>query len=488
MQTFPEALAEILKRRQMSASVAAAALGYSSKTALLRILNAESKPSSYKKCFDAIKASESFPLTSEEEVCLERALQVSTFGKTLYIVNSLLESLLHPPVIGEDPAGQKIEGLGGVSVFEELIGRILQLHGIDIHIYGKCPIPLLNRLSRLADHPSVSGVYQIIAVRADDPEDYRTVGDSSHIIFSSKYSLYTYVTKANDVRNWTFHSGIIMITGVGNDGVRHSYMLTPLDSECYYCIHETNDSILGLRDRIIEQAGDRIQPIKTNRNYPDEPFPLNYIQFIDDYRRIEHNREILTVKPDLPFFCIPPDLLFPIVLNAFSSVSAMESGDIAFTRLYNIQKSRYDNLFEKSKDTHIILSREAMELFARTGKQEDHFFLIRPYTPQERVIILSNLLEKMQTCPNFHIWYIRNSSITIDKEITGYENYALAIVQSGTSWNIGSDHQEILLESKLVASCFSDYYLNHLLKNDVCSFKENIAIMRELIEIAKSAE
>lgn len=487
MQTFPEALAEILKRRKMSASVAAAGLGYSSKTALLRILNGESKPSSYKKCYDAAESSDFLALTQEERAQLERALQVSTFGKKLFIVNSLLQKLLYPPVIEDSPANQAIEGLEGILTIEELLGCVTDLSDVSIQIFGKCEIPLIHRFSRLAEHESIKGIEQIIAVRAEDPEDYRTVGDSSHIIFSPKYSLYTYTSRKDDLNNWSFHSGIIYITGE-SAGKRHLYMLTPMNSECYFCIHETDSSLIRLRDRIIMQAKENIQPIKTSRTYMNDPFPLNYIQFIDEYRHIEHNREILTIKPDLPFFCIPPDLLFPIVLNAFTSVSALEEGDAAMNRLYSIQKSRYDNLFEKNKDTHIILSREAMEHFARTGKREDHFFLIRPYTPQERVVILHTLLEKMYTCPHFHIWYIRNTSIKLNKEITSYENFGLAIVNSGTSWNISSDHQEILLESKLVSSCFSDYFLNHILQDDVYSFKESIEIMKELIAIAENAQ
>lgn len=488
MKTFPEALSSILKSRQLSASVAAAVLGYSSKTALLRILNGESKPSSYRKCLDAAKASDALSLTQEEIDQLEHALTISTLGKKVYLINSMLKNLMSPMPIDDTPAPQKIEGLRSLSTMEELITHLMQLKEIEIDIFGRCPISLLGRFARLAQEESVCGIHHILSIKSDDPEDYAAIGDASQIIFSQKYSLYLHISRKDDISGWSFHSGIIFFTGMTSSGIRQSYMLTPLKGDVYYAIQESNASLFHLKERIKENTKDSILPIKTNKNYSDLPFPLNYIQFIDEYRRIENNREILTIKPDLPFFCIPPDLLFPIVLNAFTSVSAIHSSDSAFTRLYTIQKNRYDNLFEKNKNSHIILSRKAMELFARTGKREDHFFLIRPYTPQERVVILNTMIEKMLSCSNFHIWFIKNPLTTIDKEITSYENYALAIINSGTGWNIDQDHQEILLESRFLVSCFNNYFINQLLKHDVCSREESIAILRELIDIAKSCE
>ena len=95
MLTFGEAFARILKQRQMSISAAAAELGFSSKTALFRIINDESKPSSIRKCLDAAIACEALALTAQEIAGLETALKVSAVGKHAYMIVSVLDSILH---------------------------------------------------------------------------------------------------------------------------------------------------------------------------------------------------------------------------------------------------------------------------------------------------------------------------------------------------------------------------------------------------------
>ena len=485
--TFPEALSSILKTRKMSTSVAAAELGYSSKTALIRILNGESKPSSYQKCMDAILASPAFILTHEEKAYLERALLISTLGKMTVILNNMLYRLMHPIKIDDSPAMQPVSGVKGFSKMEDVFSHISSLHDIEIIIFGKCSPEMLRRFASLSHSSDVHSIHHIIAVYPDNPKDYLTVGDTSDILFCPVYSLYTF-TQTKDVNEWSFRTGIIFISGVNSHGSRKTLMLTPMQKGDYYCVNEPGDGILRMKDRILEDSKGLIHPIKATRSYMKDPFPLNYMAFIDEYKRIEYNREIYLIKPDIPFFSISPDLLYPIIVEAFKSISPVSENDPVITSLYQIQKSRYDNLFNKKKVTHFVLSREAMEDFARTGKREDHFFLIRPYTPQERVSILTTLLVHMLNCPYFHIWFSRNPDLIIDKEITGYENYALAIVNPDTDWNISDNHQEILLQSKNLSSAFRDYYMDVILKDDVCSREESIAILRELIEIAKAAE
>ena len=487
MKTFPEALSSVLKTRQLSASVAASALGYSSKTALLRILNGESKPSSYRKCLDAAKASDALSLTQEEIDQLEHSLTISTLGKKVYLVNSMLKNLMRPMPIDDTPAPQRIEGLRSLSTMEELLSHLLQLNNIEIDIFGRCPISLLGRLARLAQEESVCGIHHILSIKSDDPEDYAAIGDASQIIFSPKYSLYIHINRKDDVSGWSFHSGIIFITGLSASGTRQSYMLTPLKGDVYYALHESSAAFYRLKERIKEDTREFIRPIKTNKNKSDLPFPLDYIHFIDTYRKIEHNREILTLKPDIPFYCISPDIHLPMLLENLPS-SAQKTVPPEFIRLYDIQKARYSNLFTKNKDSHFILSREAMERLARTGRREDHFHLLRPYTPQERVSIFTALMENMQAHPRFNIWFLRNHFVSVDKEITSYENFGMSIVNAGTSWNINDDHQEILLESRFLVSCFSEFLIHQILRHDVYSREESISILRELIDIAKSCE
>ena len=48
--------------------------------------------------------------------------------------------------------------------------------------------------------------------------------------------------------------------------------------------------------------------------------------------------------------------------------------------------------------------------FAMTGRMSDHFWMMRPFTPEERVIILKELLTQQQKNPYFHIFFLKDDS------------------------------------------------------------------------------
>ena len=486
MRTFPEELKLLLKSRKISASVAALELGYSSKTALLRILNGKSKPSSYRKCFDAILASPIIALTHEERMNLQRALQISTMGPQEYALNSSLQNLLYPQKIDDRPQDIPLSGLEEMTTVEELITRVSAFRGLEISLFGKCPPELLARLSRFAQTADVSSITHIIAVQRNNADDFISVGETSHIIFNERYSLFIYIERV-EITTWAFHSGMIFFTGEDSAGKKHTYFIAPLPSSGYYAVYDRNGSILQFKDRILQESEPFIFPIKRTRNYNRHPFPINYINFTNEYRKIENNREIYTIKPDIPFYSISPDLLYPIILEAFSSIDPFIKTNPSVPELYEIQKARYENLLHKSKVSHFVLKQSAMEDFARTGRLQDHLFILRPFTPQERVAILSAIANAMTENPMFNIWFSRYPYLFADMEVTAYETHSLAIIDAKTSWNLHSSHQEILLEGKALSSSFRNLVNQLVSDGSVFPREESLRILRDLIEIAANA-
>lgn len=76
-------------------------------------------------------------------------------------------------------------------------------------------------------------------------------------------------------------------------------------------------------------------------------------------------------------------------------------------QFYKVHQKRFDNYFQKRRPTHAIFSRQAMEQFAQTGLESDHFFAIRPFSPAERVSILTHLKEQNETNPNFCLYFFK---------------------------------------------------------------------------------
>lgn len=484
MRAFGEVFAEMIKRRGMSVSAAAAELGFSSKTALFRILNGQSRPSSNRKCMEAACASELFALTDEETAMLKRALRVGEMGKQAFAMNELLRSLLHPQAPGDLLSAVPLTGEGSCEDLQALFSRCNALSDIRVVVLGRCPQDILALLHRFSQQADVSDICHIFAVDDQSTEHMRVLSEASFILFSPVYSAYIINETGVQEKNWLFHSGIIVISGDGEDNCRRTLLLTPVKAG-YHLITGDHGEPDALLERLITDAKERIRPLKRlPKNTGELAFPYNYIQLTDTYGLIERGREIYMMKPDVPFHCVPSDVLLPIVKEEFEARESSEQMKQAIERLYEIHKARFENLFGKKKVTHLVLNKEAMRRFATTGVREDHFFMLRPYTPEERAAILRNLRDQMSKNPHFNVWFGRNPNLVSDKEVTAYEGYGLAIVKSDTSWHLETDHREIMLESRALVSGFKDYVLSEILPEEVFPRERSLLILDELIELA----
>ena len=79
--------------------------------------------------------------------------------------------------------------------------------------------------------------------------------------------------------------------------------------------------------------------------------PDDYIKYTEHYRRVEENKAIYSIKPDLPINFIHPDLMVAAVTEGFkdaSFVSSREALETLVGRLYQIHMHRCTSeLFQK---------------------------------------------------------------------------------------------------------------------------------------------
>lgn len=486
MKTFSEAFSAILKKRKMSLSAASSALGFSSKTALFRILGEESKPRSIRKCLDAAKASPELALTQEEIDELEKALEVSSIGKQAYAMKLAMRRILSQSGHIEDRQ-VVLRGQDGIDSLEALFELCRHAEKIVIFIFGRCTEEMVHILHAFSNRANVSRIHHLYLVSGHDPEGLFTFSSASDILFSPVYMPHMISQEQLTHGEWIFKSGMISLC-MEKAGKKETYLLTPMKDGGYYLLYDPSGNMNHFWTNIISDAN---PPIFAKKVDPSSQikgcFLEKYAQFTEQYRQIENNREIYIMKPDIPFFCIDAQLLYPKMLQGIERANLKETATNSALNLFYIHQARNQNLFEKKKDTHIILNREAMREFARTGRRRDHFFIISSYTPQERVQILQQLLDQMKTNPNFHIWFSRDEKMVMDKEITAYEGYGIVMVRSDTSWALEKDHQEIILQSRRLASALREFLLSDVIEKETYPRARNIAIMEQLIALAQKS-
>ena len=156
-------------------------------------------------------------------------------------------------------------------------------------------------------------------------------------------------------------------------------------------------------------------------------------------------------------------------------------------RFYAVHRKRFDNYFQKRRPTHTIFSKQAMARFAKTGRQSDHFFAMRPFTREERVAVLTHLKAQNEQNPYFSIYFFKPEYHQPRTEICLYEGKGTMLTKADTDYDFSGMHTEALITQPEFSRKYKEFFLKDLLESKVLSPKETLAAFDELIEIAKDA-
>lgn len=491
LMTFGEAMLRMIKNRGLSATAVAEELGFRSRTAFFRILHDECRLPSIEKCFEAAVNSRLLALTAEEIEQLRVSMRISEIGRHAYAINKVLANMVHPEEESDQPLDSlAVEGVDGVSTVEDILLQLCDQKEVRIVLLGCCRKALLDRLHRFTQEADVAEILHFFAIDDEDPKDMEVFSQISSILFSSVYEARFINETGKSEKDWGFRSGVMIFFVNQPNGESATIQLTPLSKDHYFGQCDSGGSLERFWTRMIRNAWEKSEALKQEDSGEDAvPDVQKYIEFTDEFRRLEYNRAIYMIKPDFPINCVPVEMIAPLIAVGFMEFTPdIDPQMIArFKRLYEIHESRVENLYEKKKPTHIILNQEAMMRFAITGQRSDHFFLGRPYTRDERIQLLTLLRDQTRDNPNFNIWFSRSTSIVDDKEVTVYENYGVSLIKADTSWHLERDHQEIMLKSRMLAENFKQYFVKGMLADEVMSEEKSIALLEQMIEMAKNA-
>lgn len=488
--TFGEAMLSIIKKRKLSATAIAEDLGFKSRTAFFRILHDESRIPAIKRCYEAAEGSSLLSLDENEKALLRESIHVSELGKKEYGISSVLHQMVYPAApIPDDEINFSIEGAGEYDTLEKLLLQMKGMKTATIVILGRCSKRLMDRLYRLTKEAPIRKIVHLFALDEDSVEDIKVFSEMSNLLFSDAYSVYFLNETGANQKFWWLRSGIILFSFEENDGKKRAWQLSWLGEDSYLFSEESQPKLKGYWNCMIRNIRDQMVSFKLEPESDSQPDIQQYIDFTRHYQKLEQNREIYTIRPDFPMNCIPVEILAPPIIDAFAQLCPEGADDFRdrISMLYDIHKSRVDNFFNKRKATHIILNVDAMKQFAVTGSRSDHFFSTRPYTPEERVKTLTILRDQALNNPNFNIWMTDHPEIVSDRELTIYEGYGVALVKGDTSWRLDHDHQEVMLESKMLAQYFKSYFMRSVIASAVMTKEESIALLNQMIDIAKRA-
>lgn len=475
MSEMRQYILDFISSRELSLSKLAQSLGYKSKTSLVRLMDDNTREKSVRQFESAM--THAFALTDGELEALRRAVQITLLGRARY----LAEREMWRFVQGEAaPAEERLtvtDAETGADV--DLMARYAGAEGLRITLvngHGTTIFPLLRRLLERG-----ATVEHYIYADDNDAKTICAVNSLLAIFYQKGYSGYVCMGNRYDeatAPQGLMESDLMVVRCKRADGVQWEDVLVfPEPDACTLLTHQGDNAALT---RMLGLKHELYTPIK--RTYFQCSALENYIKYSQDYADLERNRAILKLKPDIGVDWIPVQILAAALMEG--PLPPEEMGEATIQALYEIYGRRFHNTFAKHKPAHTIMKRSAMQRFAQTGRTSDHFWAMRPYTPQERVAILSELLNQQQNNPYFHIYFLADEQIIRNAEFALYENLGILMLESDTDYNLAGGHSEILLTHPELMRLFQKFFMDELIKHHVLPEAETVRFLQGLVEEA----
>lgn len=220
-------------------------------------------------------------------------------------------------------------------------------------------------------------------------------------------------------------------------------------------------------------------PKKINCHFTHDT-PDAYIDFLSKCLSLEKDKAIYQIKSEVGLEYVPTEILFD---NFCEWASQFDLRFMPFVgQLKKIFANRYENIYSKKEPTYLIMTKEGMTEFARTGRMKDHPFCLRPFSPDERKAIFGNLLKTAELFPLFTPLILSDDSVILNYSFIGYSRENLLVCTARADYNL-SDYTEIVLASGELAGQYADFVTGILIKNHVLSKKASLEFIRSLMNL-----
>ena len=489
---FGAYLRQLLARKKTSASELARMMGFKSRNTIFRILDEECSHTSRQAFYDRLIEMDVLSLDGVQREELAAALEVSRVGSDVYLDNLAMAQLLGKQREG---GGDEIIILSGAETEKkltlmELLCQYTEGRKLELIISGCCRKNLFDTLRRALlcrEHGCRVTVTHYLYMGAD--EIIANIAAIQPMLYSPCYMPYGIEPgEHSPERERMYRSNCICARVTPEDGRAYDEVLVLSDRDRMIRFERrarggfmTADSVLG--DRRLKD-----HPIKSSFEMEDPSRKL--IAYVEECRRMERNHAVYNVRLDMPISLIHPDMLLRAVKDGFRGrgFGTPEHMEALIGELYDMHLDRWNNYFTKRRPTHMVFSRRAMEEFARTGRQTDHFFALRPFTPGERREILEHIRVQAQHNPHFCVHFFRDDAEAPNMEIGLYEGVGVLMNKPDTDYDLSGDHAEALITQEGFCRRFKAYFIEDLLARHVVSQQETLETLDALIALTADGE
>ena len=484
-QDFGQCLAQLLREKNISASELARMMAYKSRNSIFRILDGEGGHSTRQAFFLRLREENPLGLGEEEFSRLEEALEMSRVGAVAYRSNIAMRELL--TAADEMAVPIRIVGTDGKDGWSALL-RALDAPQMEVIIFGCCERRIMSAMrKRFSERETEGGVRVTHFIYAGQEELVHAISAIQPMLYADFYAAYCVEPGVfSKPREQMYRTNTMLVRWQDETGTWYDQPFVLADTDLFLALTERKTKKKNEIRSLIEADLHRMATLKTAFAFDgDQP---DYVAYTDMLRRFEQGRAIYTVKLDMPFPYIDVDILIPCAMESFmaTGMEKAQAEEIVGV-LAGVHAQRFRNIYAKRRPTHAILSVEFMERFARTGRQTDHFFVLRPYTPEERVQILTHMKEQAERNPYFMLYFFKPDFEPPLMEITLYEGVGTVMAKPFTDYNLAGDHAEAMITNEEFCARYKAFFTDDLLARQVMGREETLAELERLIQIAGEA-
>lgn len=463
----------LLKDRGLTLSELTMQLGYQSKTSLVRIMKKQANQRALNTFVKRLK--ERLDLSEAELARLTEAMECLHWQEDYASSKEMLRLLR-----GEMPSDRDVTLEDAVSgECSVLKDRYANATDIRITLLNCQYVPMFGMLLDLVRSKGAR-IDHFMMLPEDSEHVIHALGALIPLIYEKNYAGYSYRGGKTAAAHGLLGADLMLVSCRNASGELCEDMIVFYGDSHGFVRTECQP---GVMLRMTGVYCENFVPVKTV--YFQTEGMDSYVQFCIDYAKLEHNRSVYKIKPDVGMEWIPEDILISALQEGSLDLSAISDLVEKFREIY---RERVRNIYEKRRPSRLIMKRSAMLRFAHTGRLSDHFWAMRPFTPAERVRIFSLLKEQMEHNPHSELCFLKENDFLRDAEIAYYEGVGILVTDSNTDYAPEGNHSEIMLVHEGFVRMFKEYFERSLLTNHVVSRADAVRFMNELIKIARSEE
>lgn len=482
-ESFGECLKRCLKEAGLSASEAARLVGFRSRNSIFRILSGDTSGDVNLRFLSQLHDALGGEWPEERWLALEEALIVERLGAEKYRDNQAFQRVLYQQEEQLHCTVDRMLPDHATQTFdlEDILDEIAKSARVEIVITGCCDAGLTRLLAERCGEAGAQGrlnirhyinteksvitqnILGILPLVSKPWYNARLVEPGS----CPEEMMAIYRLHALHVQRWDAQ------------GQMHGGMFIRFDQTHFASQMEARGACDAIM--VLDKYRFELELLKPMPQLSDGPEV--FVEYTDQYRWLEKDGAIYSIKPDVHFNCIPAELLEQAIIEGFqqNGIAAGPELEQLVAELKRVHNERYANVMNKHRVTHLVYSLTAMERFMKTGVQSDHFFIQRAYTVEERRKIVSGLLSMMRENPWFNVHFLRDGTPELRYEITLYEGKGVLMMDAYTGYELKADHSEALVTLPTFMDSFRSYFMEELLVHHVMSRGEAIQALEGLL-------